>query len=622
MSLEQQADVLESDDVTVAEDEEVVTVELDDTELRPTTLEGTVTGTFDEQPLAEAQVAVTAPEASQVISDTTNAEGQYTLTDLPEQFTLRISAPDYAPLEVNLERTASYDAELRPNVLEGVVTDQYSDEPVSGVEVAVGDATTTTAEDGTYRLEEIPADADEVTFEAEGYAAVTKDYDSITSLDAVLRPDVLDGVLVDQESGEHIEFATVIATETITSTAVASVRIDNSTDGSFTLEGLPESGYLQVLAPGYRKATMEISPGNIPEEISLEPFYARALYVKTSTAAYLPERMEQFYNVIDNTELNSLVIDLKSDNLADLGLIYYDSQVPIVQELGTSADLMDIEGILAEAEARGIYTIARIHVFSHDNLLAETKPEWAAQNRRGCVPNENRLCNGDVFYADWDIAWLDPWNRNVWDYNIQLGVEAAQMGFDEIQFDYIRFPSDASEIEYMELSQPADWTDPENRQAMYENIATVMEQAHKAVNDVGAFFSADIFGYAVWAPQANIGQNAELMAEHADYIYPMVYPSHFWTNELGFENAAAHPYEIVFESMNFGHEMVGDKRAMMRPWLQDFTLIWVPDHLIVEYGLPEVRAQIQAAEDSPYTVGWAVWDPDNEYTLGAFETEE
>jgi hypothetical protein len=157
---------------------------------------------------------------------------------------------------------------------------------------------------------------------------------------------------------------------------------------------------------------------------------------------------------------------------------------------------------------------------------------------------------------------------------------------------------------------------------MYENIATVMEQAHKAVNDVGAFFSADIFGYAVWAPQANIGQNAELMAEHADYIYPMVYPSHFWTNELGFENAAAHPYEIVFESMNFGHEMVGDKRAMMRPWLQDFTLIWVPDHLIVEYGIPEVRAQIQAAEDSPYTVGWAVWDPDNEYTLGAFETEE
>jgi hypothetical protein len=156
---------------------------------------------------------------------------------------------------------------------------------------------------------------------------------------------------------------------------------------------------------------------------------------------------------------------------------------------------------------------------------------------------------------------------------------------------------------------------------MYENIATFMEQAHEAINNVGAFFSVDIFGYAVWAPQANIGQNAEMMAPHADYIYPMVYPSHFWTNELGFDNAAAHPYEIVRESMERGQDMVGDKRARMRPWLQDFTLIWVPDPLIVRYGVPEVRAQIRATEELPYTAGWALWDPDNEYTLEAFPME-
>jgi hypothetical protein len=344
------------------------------------------------------------------------------------------------------------------------------------------------------------------------------------------------------------------------------------------------------------------------------------LYIKTTTAAYLTERMESFYDLIDRTELNAMVIDLKSDNLADLGLIYYDSQVPIVQELGTSADLMDIEGILAEAKRRNIYTIARIHIFAHDNLLAETKPEWAAQDANGCVPNENRKCNGDVFYADWDIAWLDPWNRNVWDYNIQLGIEAAQMGFDEVQFDYIRFPNDAQDIEDMRLSKPIDWRN--NPEPMYENIATFMEQAHEAINGVGAFFSVDIFGYAVWSPQKQIGQNAEMMAPHADYIYPMVYPSHFWPNELGFENAAAHPYEIVYESLNYGHEMVGDKRAKMRPWLQDFTLIWVPDSLIVRYGVPEVQAQIQATEDSPYGYGWAVWDPDNEYTVEAFRPEE
>jgi hypothetical protein len=626
---------------------EYITVTLE-TALRPTVLEGVVLDAYTNEPIAGAQVmvvvsptvetaaaaaatdagavdetgTVTATDAlSGTLTATTNEQGRYSLEGLPESFTLLVNAPDYALVEAELARVTEHDVTLRPNVLSGAVTDQYSDEPIAGAQVQVGNVATTTGTDGTYRLEGVPAEASEVEFDSNGYETVVQPLGETTAMDAVLRPNQLSGVLRNQESGEPVQFATIIATETPTSTALASVRIDNQTDGAFTLDGLPESGYLQVLAPGYRKAVLDISPGNIPSEIALEPFYARALYIKTTTAAYLTERMESFYDLIDRTRLNALVIDLKSDNLADLGLIYYDSQVPIIQELGTSADIMDIRGILAEAKRRNIYTIARIHVFSHDNLLAETMPEWAAQNALGCVPNENRKCNGDVFYADWDVAWLDPWNRNVWDYNIQLGIEAAQLGFDEIQFDYIRFPSDASQIEHMRLSGPQDWTDPEEREAMFNNIVEVMTQAHEAFNDVGAFFSVDIFGYAVWAPQANIGQSADRMAPHADYIYPMVYPSHFWVNELGFENAAAHPYEIVYESMEYGNAMTGGKRAQLRPWLQDFTLVWVPDHLIVEYGVAEVQAQIQAAEDSPYTAGWAVWDPDNEYTIGAFRPE-
>ncbi len=601
-----------------ADSENVMATVLLDVELRPTTLQGTVTDAYSDEPVAGAEVTTAV---SPTLTTTTDAEGRYTLEGLPEAFTLAVEAPDYAAAEAELSRTTSHDVTLRPNVLTGTVSDQYSGEPIADVDVSVGSASTTTDVEGTYRVEGVPEDAEVVEFLADGYALDTQPLEDSTSVDAVLRPDMLEAALIDQESGDPIRFATIIATETISSTAVTSTRIDRQNDGSFTLNDMPETGYLQVLAPGYRKAVLDIAPGAIPAEIELEPFYAKALYIKTTTAAYLPERMEKFYDLLDDTELNALVIDLKSDNLADLGLIYYESEVPIIQELGTSADLMDIEGILAEAKKRNIYTIARIHVFSHDNLLAETKPEWAAQNANGCVPNETRKCNGDVFYADWDVAWLDPWNRNVWDYNIQLGLEAARMGFDEIQFDYIRFPNDASEIEFMELSQPSDWNDPEIRQAMYENIATLMEQAHEEFNNAGAFFSVDIFGYAIWSPQPNIGQRADLMADHADYIYPMVYPSHFWTNELGFENAAAHPYEIIAESMERGYDMIGDQRARMRPWLQDFTLIWVPDHLIVEYDIPEVRAQIDATEDAEYTAGWAVWDPDNEYTLGAFEPE-
>jgi protocatechuate 3,4-dioxygenase beta subunit len=632
--------------------------------LRPDTLEGVVTDSYTGQPVAGVQVVAQRVEDEQeasippphapmgassldsqhgttqtvssttsptipatttttptttIISTTTDARGAYALSGVPEHVRLTLRADDYEPVQTTLYRTTRATHQMRPDVLRGTVTDRYSGQPVGGATVSTGAMTTTTTSDGSYLLKGVSENLSLVEIQAEGYAPLSQQVNRTTTLHVSLRPDVLSSRLVDGESGEPVSFATIIATTTITGTAIAFERIDNAPDGQFTLKGMPESGYVQVLAPGYRKAVLEIKPGQIPARIELQPFLAKALYVKTTTAAYMPEKMELFFDTIDTTELNAMVIDLKSDNIADLGLIYYESNVPIIQELGTSEDLMDIRGLLAEAKKRNIYTIARIHVFAHDNLLAETKPEWAAQDTRGCVPGENRRCNGDVFYADWDIAWLDPWNRNVWDYNIQLAIEAAQLGFDEIQFDYIRFPSDATYIDYMKLSKPADYRN--NPEPMYENIVTFMEQAHEAINRVGAFFSVDVFGYAIWGPQAKIGQDASRMAPYADYICPMVYPSHFIWGELGFENPAAHPYDIVHASMKYGYKLVGGKRAKIRPWLQDFTLIWVPDHLIVRYGVKEVRAQIEATEAVTYTVGWSLWSADNDYTLQALKPE-
>jgi hypothetical protein len=587
---------------------EVSTVTLE-TALRPNTLSGVVTDRYSSEPLAGAVVSITTG-ATNTLTMTTSADGRYQFDAVSEQVTLEVSLPDYETLQETLERTINHDIALRSNVITGIVSDRYTEQPLGGVEVTAGTVTTQTAADGAYRLAGVPADVTMLDINIDGYAPLAQQFEpGVRVVDAVLRPDVLTATLVDQVSGEPVANATVIATTTLPGADVAFVRIDNSRSGRFTLDGIPEQGYLQVLAPGYRKAIVEIKPGSVPEEVTLEPFDAKALYVKTSTAAYQPERMQEFFDVIDRTELNAMVIDLKSDNLEDLGLIYYESQVPIIQELGTSKDLMDIRAILAEAKKRDVYTIARIHIFAHDNLLAQTRPDWAAQDTR----------TGKEFYADWNIAWLDPWNRNVWDYNIQLGIEAAQLGFDEIQFDYIRFPNDASDIEYMRLSKPHD---PKvDAPEMYQNIATFIEEAHRAMNGAGAFFSADVFGYATWAPQAQIGQNLELMAAHADYICPMVYPSHYYTHELGFDNAAAYPYEIVYESLKHGAELIGGKRAKLRPWLQDFTLIWVPNDQIVRYGPREVRAQIKAAEDFGAS-GWALWSADNEYTYDALKAEE
>lgn len=579
--------------------------------LRPNTLAGMLTDSYTGLPLAHARIS-----AGGAISTTSDIDGRYTLSGVAETFTLTISAQGYESRSEPMVRQTHFDAVVRPNTLSGIVKDSFSGKPLLGASVAIGDIAVPTNAEGYYYIAGVPENAT-VQINAAGYAVLTQPIEKATTIDAALRPDILRGTLLDAVSGAPITDATIIATPTTNSADVAYTRIDNSVDGTFKLDGLPEHGFLQVLAPGYRKAVIEVKPEGIDEPIKLEPFQAKALYMKTSVASQGMEVVDTYFDLIDRTELNALVLDLKSDNLGDLGLIYYDSQLPIVKELGLSKPYMDLTALLAEARRRNIYTIARIHIFAHDNLLAETRPEWAAHDTRGCKPNENRLCHGPIFYADWDIAWLDPWNEQVWDYNIALATEAAQLGFDEINFDYIRFPNDGR-TEYMQLSKPVDWHN--NAQAMYDAIGHFMEKAQRAINGSGAFFSADVFGYAAWTPQPNIGQNIAIMGQHADYICPMVYPSHFVFGEMGFDDPATHPYEIVAESLKRGEALIGAGRARLRPWLQDFTLLWRPP--IVKYGDAEVRAQIDASESLPTSAGWMLWDSDNDYTEGALKHEQ
>jgi hypothetical protein len=579
-----------------------------DAKLRPNTVAGLITDAYTGKPLAGALV-----KASDTLSATTAADGRYLIAGVPEGFTLSITAPDHEPISQSLRQEVAFDTALRPNTLVGVVTDRYTNQPVAGATVKVGDTLSAkTGADGTYRLVDVPANAT-VEFGADGYAGLTQPLEKMTTLDAVLRPDVLKGTLLDSKTGAPIKNATVMSMTTLGSDAVATKRIENSGDGTFQLDGLPEQGFIQVLAPGYRKAVIEVKPGSVPSTIKLDPFFSKSLYV-TAAVASNHNLLMKFFDTIDKTELNAIVIDLKSDLRDDLGLVYYDSQVPIVKELQTSKPFMKLPEILAEAKKRGIYTIARVHIFSHDNILAEAKPEWAAKDRS----------TGGVF-ADYPgpgihYDWLDPWNRNVWDYNIQLAVEAAHMGFDEINYDYIRFPSlefDASDKDRLLLSKP-DATSEEK----YANIVEMLKQSQAAINAAGAFLSVDVFGVATWEPSNLIGQDIARMGEYTDYVCPMVYPSHFWPGALNFDNPAQHPYEVILDSMQKGAKQMTGKRALLRPWLQDFTLTWVPKDQIVEYGPNEVRAQIKAAEDFGQAGGWMLYDSANQYTVEALKPNE
>ncbi|MFQ3631552.1 putative glycoside hydrolase [Roseiflexus sp.] len=581
-------------------------VTLDPVQVRPNTLSGVITDLYTRSPVAGALV-----RASDIISATTDAEGRYTLTGVPETFRVTVIADGYAPLVNDVTRATSFDTAIRPDTLRGAVTDRYTGRPIAGASVALGDLQTTTDGNGQYVLQGVPEQGT-ITISAKGYASLDQLVERTTALDAALRPDTLNGILIDAQSKQPIRNATVIATVNLQSSDVAMTRIDNSPDGSFTLEGIPEQGYIQVLAPGYRKAVIELRPGSVPTTLELEPFYSKALYVTSAVAARW-DLLMKYFDIIDATELNAIVIDIKSDLRNDLGLVYYDSQVPIVRELGTFKPYMDLRAILDEAKRRGIYTIARVHIFSHDNVLAEAKPEWAAKDRT----------TGGIFYdypaPSIRYAWLDPWNENVWDYNIQLSVESALLGFDEIQYDYIRFPSlEFSPTDKDRLQLSREGTTEER----WANITEMLRRSHRAINGAGAFFSVDVFGYTAFGPSKLLGQNLSMMAEYTDYISPMIYPSHFSPGEFGFDNPAKYPYEVIQKSMTAALKQIDGKRALLRPWLQDFTLIWVPKDQIVEYTPAEVRAQIRAVEEFDASAGWILYDSTNVYHVEALKPAE
>src|SRR6266508_548666 len=579
-------------------------------------LGGTIIDAYTGKPVSAAIIELGSEQL------TTDDGGKYQAMQWNQKDTLHIMASGYEPISIVLAEQpqlaeptpplATVNAKLRPNTLSGTITDRYSGQPVPHATVKVGDTlSATTGPDGKYRLEGVPSNAT-VEISADGYAMLTQPLEKIITLDAVLRPDVLKGTLVDSATGAPINNATVLATPNAESDAVAAKRLENVANGSFQLDGVPEQGYIEVLAPGYRKAMIEIKPGSIPSAIKLEPFTSKALYVTAAVAAN-HELLMKFFDTIDRTELNTIVIDLKSDLRDDLGLIYYDSQVPIVKEIGSARPKKYLKPILAKPNTRRTSTTARVHIFSHDNVLAEAKPEWAAKDRS----------TGGVF-ADYPgpgihYDWLDPWNRNVWDYNIQLSVEAVHLGFDEINYDYIRFPSlefAAEDKDRLQLSKP-DATDEEK----YANIVEMLKQSQTAINAAGAFLSVDVFGVVAWEPSGLIGQDISRMGEYTDYVCPMVYPSHFWPGAAGFDNPAQHPYEIILESMQRGAKLLDGKRAMLRPWLQDFTLTWVPKDQIVEYGPNEVRAQIKAMEDYGKAAGWQLYDSANQYTVEALKPQ-
>ena len=297
--------------------------------------------------------------------------------------------------------------------------------------------------------------------------------------------------------------------------------------------------------------------------------------------------------LLDRTELNAIVIDVKGDR----GFIPYESRVPLARDAGAMGPVRvrDFDELLDRLKARGVYTIARIVVFK-DDVLARHRRNWAVIDAR----------TGSLWLDKEHLAWVDPFEEEAWTYSIAIAEEAALKGFDEIQFDYLRFPGDGT------LSA-ARYSKPSTRENRLAAVTRFLTRARAALELSRASLAVDLFGYTAFnADDTGVGQRIEELAPFVDVFCPMAYPSAYHLGIPNYRNPVAHPYEVVHETVRRMRERSAHA-VTVRPWIQDFR-----DYAfdLRPFGVPEVRAQMTAALDAGAS-GWMLWNPRNSYTVDA-----
>jgi hypothetical protein len=341
---------------------------------------------------------------------------------------------------------------------------------------------------------------------------------------------------------------------------------------------------------------LESKPGPIP----LPPkkrVDVKGIYV--STQAFQSRKLYRLIELVQRTELNAMVIDVKNDN----GYLTYQSDISLAKEVGANGKLSkdQMRSRMRSLKNKGIYTIARIVTFK-DPRAAAGRSDLAMKRYNG-IPWKDRR----------GVLWVDPYNRSVWEYNIAIAEEAVELGFDEIQFDYVRFSEDVHA-----MNRQVHFHNPEKLNKD-EIISKYLRTAKQRIHRKGAIVSADVFGLTTSVNDGmQIGQRWTKISPAVDVISPMIYPSHYSQGMFGVAHPDLAPYAMIQRSIsdalkkNKSLQAKGVKPASIRPWLQDFTASWLEPHR--RYGRTEVQEQIRAARELGIRE-YLLWNPSCRYSL-------
>ncbi len=336
-----------------------------------------------------------------------------------------------------------------------------------------------------------------------------------------------------------------------------------------------------------------------------EKVAVKGIYMTGHTIG-LKSRFDELINFIDESEINAVIIDIKDDK----GEITYKSNLAFASEIGADeiVKVKDFSEVMSILNDKNIYPIARIVTFK-DRIAASKRPDLAVKAKDGSVWRDNK---GD--------AWLNPYNKDSWEYPIKIAEEAALKGFKEIQFDYVRFPTDGkrSLIDYGKAGQ---------EMLMQDAIAGFLKYARERLEPLGVYVSADVFGLVTTVEDdMGLGQHLETLATSVDILCPMVYPSHYALGSYGVKYPDADPYQIIHTSMSKAKERIDnidttENKAILRPWLQDFSAPWLKKQYgshYTPYEPEQIKAQIKATYDSNLEE-WIFWNAGNRYTKDGYE---
>ena len=323
-----------------------------------------------------------------------------------------------------------------------------------------------------------------------------------------------------------------------------------------------------------------LQPRPLPEEV-------RGVHV-TMALAGIPGKLDQ-YIAMQDSGLNTVELDVKDEN----GDVAFLANVPLSRKVGAAKHYYNPQLAAAKVHAAGLYLIGRVVTFE-DPALSAGAPELAI-----------RRADGSRWVNSAGLGWTNPYDRRVWKYNVDIAEQAARLGFDEIQFDYVRFPSDGdiAQIRYPGVhSQPMGWT-----------IPLFLKYARSRLKPLGVRISVDVFGLSA-TRDLGIAQFPRRIAPFVDTIYPMVYPSHYVSGEYNIIDPNSRPGTTVAYSLRDFRDKLRGRKTKLIPWLQDFSLGRT-------YTLADIQDEIQAAR-LEHVKGFMLWNAAGVYTVKALSTPQ